>query len=327
MSKEILLTPSEDEWLSYFDSLSNWGRWGKEDVAGTLNHIATDAIVQACQSVREGLTVSCGRVIEFADKPPVLEAPMPPLHFMVRTGQDSPPDSGGGASDWIGLPIHGLYITHIDAHSHMFWKQSMYNGRPARSVAASGARKGSIHDLADGIIARGVLIDVGALNESDYVGDSYAITGDDLNAAAGREGVSVRTGDVILVRTGYGKRRAPNEASGQRQSERGRGDSYESTLPNLPGLGAASLPWMFDNEVSVVGTDTGTDARPSHYSFLAPFHSVALCAMGMWIIDNLELEELARTCQRLARWDFLIAIAPLRLKNSTGSPVNPIAVF
>ena len=326
MSNDAAPKPSEEEWLSYFDSLSNWGRWGDEDVVGTLNHIGIDSIVQACQSVREGLTISCGRIIEFADKPPVLEAPTPPLHFMVRTGQDSPPDSGGGASDWVGFPIHGLYITHIDAHSHMFWKQNMYNGRPAGLVAASGARKGSIHDLANGVIARGVLLDVGALNDSDYVGDSYAITGDDLTATAKRESLSIRTGDVVLVRTGYGRRRA-REASEPGRSERGRGDSYESTLPNLPGLGAASLPWMFDNEISVVGTDTGTDARPSHYSFLAPFHSVALCAIGMWIIDNLELEELARTCLRLGRWDFLIAIAPLRLKNSTGSPVNPIAVF
>jgi len=318
---------SEEEWQGYFDALSNWGRWGADDTAGTLNHISADSIVQACQSVRHGLTVSCGRLVEFADKPPILEAPTAPLHFMVHTGQEAQPDSGGGASDWVGLPLHGLYITHVDAHSHMFWKQRMYNGRPASSVTVSGARQGSIDDLANGVVARGVLLDVAATTELDYVGDSYAIGAADLERATESEGVEIRAGDVVLVRTGYGSQRLSNQPVVDGSAKRARGDSYADTLPNLPGLGAASLPWMFNNSISVVGTDTGTDARPSPYSFLAPFHAVAICAIGMWIIDNLELETLAKTCARLNRWDFLITIAPLRLKNSTGSPVNPIAIF
>lgn len=326
MSDQTALNPTEEEWLSYFDTLSNWGRWGEDDVLGTVNHITPPAVVTACQSVRDGRTVSCGRLIEFADKPDVRESPTSPLHFMVRTGQDAPLESGGGASDWIGLPIHGLYITHIDAHSHMFWKQQMYNGRPARTVAASGARKGSVQDLEKGVVARGVLLDVAALSDSDYVGDGYAINGDDLDGAVDRQGLRVEAGDVVMVRTGYGRRRV-EPAGTEHQAERVRGDSTDNSLPHLPGLGPASLPWLFTNNVSVIGTDTGTDARPSHYSFLAPFHSVALCSMGMWIIDNLELESLARTCRELGRWSFLVIIAPLRLKNSTGSPVNPIAVF
>ncbi len=324
MSDRESVRPSEAEWLSYFDSCSNWGRWGDEDALGTLNHISAAAITGACQSVREGRSVSCGRLIEFADKPSALEAPTSPLHFMVRTGLDAPRDTGGGASDWIGIPIHGHYITHLDAHSHMFWKEQMYNGRPARSVTASGARKGSVHELEDGVVGRGVLIDVAAGTDSDYVGDSYAITAEDLNSAASRQNLTVEAGDIVMVRTGYGRRRLE---SARDKGERVRGDAYDNTLPNLPGLGVDSLPWLFSNDVSVIGTDTGTDARPSHYSFLAPFHSVALCAMGMWIIDNLELESLARTCRELHRWSYLVVIAPLRLKNATGSPLNPIAVF
>jgi hypothetical protein len=54
---------------------------------------------------------------------------------------------------------------------------------------------------------------------------------------------------------------------------------------------------------------------------------VCLVAMGLWLIDNANLEDLARTATRLGRWEFLLTVAPLRLKNVTGSPVNPIAVF
>ena len=98
-------------------------------------------------------------------------------------------------------------------------------------------------------------------------------------------------------------------------------------LPHLPGLSAASLPWFRHHDVAVVGSDTGTETRPAEHDWIAPFHVVAMCSIGMWILDNFELEELADTCRELDRWTFLLSIAPIRFKNTTGSPVNPIAVF
>ena len=78
----------------------------------------------------------------------------------------------------------------------------------------------------------------------------------------------------------------------------------------------------------MIGTDTHNDIAPPPYPSMGnSFHVVCLVAMGLWLIDNGNLEDLGRACAERRRWEFLLTIAPLRLKNVTGSPVNPIAVF
>ena len=78
----------------------------------------------------------------------------------------------------------------------------------------------------------------------------------------------------------------------------------------------------------MLGTDTSNENRPVGYEgFLMPFHTIALVAMGLWLIDNCTLEELAKTCLKQSRRDFLLTVNPLRLRNATGSPVNPVATF
>jgi kynurenine formamidase len=319
----IVLTtqPSEQEWLTYFDTLSNWGRWGTDDVLGPLNLITPDVVRTATALVSEGLPVSCARDVRFGQG--ATEDPDQPLHFMSRTGlggRDTGPD---GANDWVVLPMHGLTMTHLDAPAHMFRHGKMYNGQDARTVTAErGARLGSIAPVANGIVGRGVLLDVAAALEVDCLEPGHPITPDELDRAATRQSVEMQPGDILMVRTGYGARR---QSSGPWPY--GVGGESDADQPHLPGLGPACLPWMRENDVAVVGTDTGTDARPSAYSFVAPFHIVAMVAIGIWIIDNFELENLAQTCARLSRWEFLMTIAPVRLRNSTGAPVNPVAIF
>jgi kynurenine formamidase len=199
----------------------------------------------------------------------------------------------------------------------------MYNGQDAHEVTAErGARLGSLAPVAQGIVGRGVLVDVAAAHGVEHLEPGYAITPGDLDAACARQRVEVRPGDIVAVRTGYGAARATAVWPAGTGA-----DAADESLPHLPGLGAACLPWMHLHDVAVIGTDTGTEARPTAYPFVAPFHVVAMVAMGMWVVDNYELEDLARTCERLQRWEFLMAIAPLRLKNATGTPVNPVALF
>ena len=83
-----------------------------------------------------------------------------------------------------------------------------------------------------------------------------------------------------------------------------------------------------ERDIAVLGSDTGNDVRPSQYAqVLQPIHQVGITAMGLWILDNADLEDLAEACRRRGRWQFMVSIGPLRLHNTTGSPVNPIAVF
>jgi hypothetical protein len=58
-----------------------------------------------------------------------------------------------------------------------------------------------------------------------------------------------------------------------------------------------------------------------------PVHVLAINAMGLHLLDYLDLDVLAESCGQLRRWSFFCVVAPLRLREGTGSPVNPIAIF
>jgi kynurenine formamidase len=314
--------PSEAEWLSYFETLSNRGRWGEDDTRGTLNFVTPEKARAAAGGSVTGQIVPLGRTIEFGDRVPAAEAPIPPLHFMYRTGQSAPSSGGYGSMDWLALPLHGLYVTHLDSHAHIFWNGETYNGQSAANVTAeAGARRGSILPAASGLVTRGVLLDIPRLHGVDALPLGSSVTREELEAAAERQGVTVEVGDVVAVRTGYTRIRsdiswAPPTPRDPRQQDQPRS-----------GLCASTLPWVHEHSVAIVGTDTGTDAYPVPYSFLSPVHAVALCAMGLWILDNLDLEALGDLCESLGRWDFAFVLAPLKIKNATSSPVNPLALF
>jgi len=125
----------------------------------------------------------------------------------------------------------------------------------------------------------------------------------------------VGEGDVLLVRTGY---------YGRRRTEGARHPLKDGS----PALHVASMPWLRERGVAMLGTDTHNDISPLPYPRLGnAVHVVGLVAMGLWLIDNANLEEVAAACVARKRWEFMLAIAPLVLRNTTGSPVNPIAIF
>ena len=177
-----------------------------------------------------------------------------------------------------------------------------------------GATVANIDVAGQGIVSRGVLLDVPPVHGVEWLEGSDGVTIDDLLAAEEAAGVTCEPGDVVVVRTGYGARR--------RRLDHG-------AETRLPGLLPSCLPWLRERDIAVLGTDTGTDVFPSTFSTRvhSPVHTVCIVAMGMWIIDNLDLEAITTACNDLGRYKFLFTAAPLRLKNSTGSPFNPLAVL
>jgi len=304
--------PTENEVLGYMKSLSNWGRWGKEDQLGTFNLITPEKVAQAASLVREGISVTCARPILFENAADVTS--IPPLHYMIRAGTEAAPSGASGASDFFGLSFHGLTITHLDSLSHQFWDGKMYNGFPASQVTAErGATVGSIDQVKHGVVTRGVLLDITKVRGVDWLEGGDPVLSEDLEAAEEAQGVHVESGDALLLRLGWFKRRM----------ERG------PVPPGpRPGLHAETLPWLHRRGVSLIAADASQDVEPSGYSrFRLPIHSVGIVAMGLWLIDAANFEELVAVCQRLNRWEFMFMMAPLRLHNTTGSPVNPLAVF
>jgi kynurenine formamidase len=308
-----------DEFSALAKRLSNWGRWGKDDELGTVNLITPAKRVAAAGLVRDGVSVSCARPIATDI---TADTTYQPMRFMVDSGEGRDTASPEralerrGAAEFIGMVFHGYTITHVDAPSHYFWDGQLYNGRSCNLVTSrEGATVASIEALASGVVSRGVLLDVARTRGIRWMGPGEGVMPEDLEAAERAQGVRVESGDILLVRTGYYGRRVAEGPAHPMQA-------------GSPALHAACCPWLRERGVAMIGTDTHNDISPAPYPSMGnSFHVVCLVAMGLWLIDNGNLEELGWACAERRRWEFLLTVAPLRLKNVTGSPVNPIAVF
>ena len=312
-------TPTEEEVLGYFKSLSNWGRWGEDDELGTLNFITPQKTRRAAQLVQDGVTVTCARPITYESGP---DQPFPPLHYMTESGEgwasgDKVPASPHATSkDFIGMIFHGHSITHLDSLAHLFWEGKMYNGKPAHLVSTSlGATVGSVDLAKDSVVTRGVLVDVPMVRGIEWVERGEGVMPEDIEEAEKRCGFRVEEGDVLLIRAGALKRREVEGPVNPRDAG--------ATSPH-----PASLPLFHQRGISLMGSDTGNEIFPVPYPGVPlPIHQVSMVAMGLWLLDHANLEELAQACREWNRWEFLFCMNPLRITGGTGSPVNPVAVF
>ena len=186
---------SEKEVLSYLDSLSNWGRWGKEDELGTVNFINPEKVKKSLSLVKDGVSVSCSRQISSSIRP---DMKTQAIRYMVESGE-----GGRKALEFIGMVFHGNSITHIDSPAHYFWKGKMYNrGGGVLVSRGEGAQANDVEVLRNGIATRGVLLDVAAAKNKKWLDAGEEIAVSDLEAAEKLAGIKVQSGDVLLVRTG-----------------------------------------------------------------------------------------------------------------------------
>ncbi len=306
------MAPSADSLTEMYASLKNWGRWGPDDQRGTLNFITPDRRMGALRTVRRGRHVSLSH--DLATKPSP-ENPNPVQHHMLAAG-DARDGTGipgyEAARDYLGLDIHGLTTTHVDALSHMFVDGEMFGGRPASEVRSDGARFNTVMSMADGVIGRGVLLDVPRVLAVDYLDSGSVVTVANLEQTETAEGLGVESGDILLIRWGRETRRAT-----------------KGTMDGFSGLHAECLPWLHARQVAVLGSDGISDPMPfaDIPGWPFPIHQIGITAMGLHLIDNMALEDLASICAVEKRWEFLFLMAPLRLNGATGCPVNPIAVL
>ena len=294
-----------DDVLGFHQTLSNWSRWGDDDQLGALNLITPTVTAAAAATVRSGRTVSCARTLNTEAS---LDNPAPVAHHMIGTATE------GWGADYVAVAPHGFATSHIDALSHIFHEGKLFNGYDAETVTAHGATRLGIHRLAGGIVTRGVLLDIPALRGVDALEPGEAIFPEDLEDAEARAGLSVRPGDALFVRTGRWRWR----------DEHGPWDLGRSAA----GLDASCLPWLRARDVATLGSDGVSDVAPSRVDGVPmPIHTVAIVALGLHLMDNLDFDGLSVACAETGRWAFLLTVAPLVLRRGTASPVNPIAVF
>ena len=298
--------PTRAEVKSYLRDRRNWGRWGDRGGAGAVNLITPEKRLAAVGLVRTGRTVSLSRPLPVE---PSEENPRPVQHYMKRDNTHG----RGAAVDFIGIFQHGYSVTHIDALCHMWDDDGMWDGRdPDEEITFDGARYGSVDQWRDGILTRGVLLDVPRHRGEPYVTVDAPVHGWELAAIAAAQRVSLEPGDAVLVYCGR-EAHAADRAGAFRDNG------------NHPGLHASCLPFIRDHDVALLGWDMA-DATPNEYGLPATMHGI-LFAYGVPLLDNALLAPLAQAAAEEGRYEFMLTINPLVAVGATGSPVNPIAVF
>ena len=278
-----------------YRSRRNWGRWGDDDQVGAVNLITPEKRAAAAGLVRTGRTVSLSRVFE------------PPQHFMQKGSLGGP---GGFVVDYLGFIYHGGVVTHIDALCHIWDEDGMWQGRdPDVEVTTQGANFGSITHWSNGIITRGVLLDVPRHRGEPHVTVENPVMGEELEAIASAQGVTVEPGDALLVHSGW-------------QSYT---DSASGEALGGPGLHASCAEFIRDHDVALLGWDL-MDAGLGASDLAWPVHGV-LFHYGVALLDNARLEPIAEACAEEGRHEFLFMLLPLNVARGTGSPANPVAMF
>jgi kynurenine formamidase len=298
------------EFKELFQAVSNWGRWGEDDQRGALNHLNADRVVAAATLIRSGRTISLSLPL---DTHAGIANPEPADHHMTMMG-DAHARGLQFAKDYIGIDYHNDSHTHIDAFCHVAFDGVLYNGVPSESITTKGGSADTVEAAKDGVIGRGVLLDVPRLRGVPWLEPGENIFRDELELAERKQGVPVGEGDILLVRTGHSRRLA----------ELGAWDTANAKA----GLHPSTASFVAERAVAVLGCDGNSDTAPSSTDGVAfPMHVLALTAMGVPLLDYLQLDELSAACATRGRWEFFFAAAPLRIVGGTGSPLNPIAVL
>jgi hypothetical protein len=286
--------------------LSNWGRWGKDDQLGALNLVTPEKRRQAMALAKTGTVVSLERPVVLSAKPEETKADGKPhgISFYEIRFKTFPPDDPQGnpgfSSDVQEFHVHGG-MTHLDALCHdSDGHGRLYNGYPLADTVneTTGCTRLGLDTLKEGIVTRGVLVDLTRRQPPLQPGSRAYV--EDLEAWEKQTGLRISAGDAVFV---YNR---PAEGRG---------------AGGAGGFDLSVLPWFKTRGVAVT-----SNVRPLADDRHAD-HRIVLSSMGVFLLDGVVLDELAQTAARLRRWEFMLVVAPLRVPGSTGSPVNPLAMF
>jgi kynurenine formamidase len=279
-----------DEWMT---KLSNWGRWGKDDERGALNLITPEARRRAATLVKTGTTVSLSRQIP-ADAPGTPGKPRPINQ------------NGAGANTFLiagdylferqEIEYHGGRLSHFDALCHVSYNGKLYNGLNFKEVVTErGCSKLSVNSAREGIVTRGVLLDL----------PGTRVRRQDVEDWEKKTGTKIGPGDALLLRSNRPGAKPAFGAAG-----------YDPSL----------IPFLKERDIALLGNDAAQEGGTID-GVAIPIHTFTIVALGLNLLDNLALDEVAATADKLKRWEFMLVVAPLRMENGAGSPVNVIATF
>ena len=282
--------------------VSNWGRWGPDDQLGMLNLMTPDRVLSALRLVKRGNVYNLSVPLE---KNGPQHPTFPKTWRVTHYREYASPEGTGVADDTVVMESHAG--THIDALGHYWAEGKMWNGRSVSEVSSAGLGWGAIHNLS-ALIGRGVMLDIAAHKGVDNLQKGEVVTVEDMETCAVSQGVQVLSGDILLLHTGW-----------QRVFYRDRALWDQG----YPGPDESCAQWLKDRDIVALGADNpGVEAKSGFTSAGSPLYIITLRDLGVYLIENVNLEELAR--DRV--YEFLFVAAPLNLTDATGAPTSPLAI-
>lgn len=304
------------------DALHNWGRWGEHDEKGTANFLTPALVADAAKLIKTGVVYSLALPIEKGG--PVHPGRSDIVHLYAYSGADFIAGTTlndkvphfQGSDDYVFMPLQGS--TQWDALAHCAYDDVLYNGFWLGKVESyGGATRGSIHQLRETMIGRGVLLDLARHQGVERLAPGHAITASELDACAEAQGVEIRTGDMLLVRTGH-------VAWYYRLT-----DKQEFWRDGAPGFGKTTVEWVHRKELAAVAVDNvGVEVEPFEkpHDVVYPLHVRFIRDLGLILGELFWLEDIANACAADGVYEFFLNAPPLHFKNASGSPLNPIAI-
>jgi len=306
---------SDADVRAIYKRTSNWGRWGADDQLGCLNYISPELRTAAATQIRDGFSVSCANPVDTIPSPTNI---FPAQHYLTSAGDIAQKVGPGFTYDYLGIFPHGPSQTHLDALCHVCHDGKMYNGIPVEQVTSNGAKANAITSGVNGIVSRGVFLDIAAARGVDFIEPEDPVLPEDFDLAEKNAGVTVRAGDILLYRVGRHERRT---AKGP-HSERLDGKTY------LAGIYPSCLEWVHRRGVALLGSDGAHDVLPAPFAEENfPIHVGTQVYIGVQLLHNLRLDLLAAACRQRSRFEFFFSVQPLNILGATASPVNPVAIF
>jgi hypothetical protein len=308
----VLVTP--DHIKRWETELSNWGRWGPDDQRGTLNLITPDKTRTAAGLVKDGVSVS---LAHFVSEEEAIDSQTfaPTKHWMTAID----PETGRirFALDAMSFSLHDGQLSHMDALCHYRTEKDgelvIFNGYP-QNLDEDGCKDLAIDRMGPGYVTRGVLVDMPLLRGVKWLEPSTPIYLSDLEEWEEFAGVNITSGDVLLVRTGrWAKREQEGPWNYARQGA---------------GLHASVLPWLKERGVAMLVGDAVNDVQPSGVEGLnRPIHQLTQVFIGLPLVDNGYLEDVAREAAQRRRWEFMVSWQITKVPGGTAGPFNAIATF
>ena len=319
--------PYPQEVIDLGEKVKNWGRWGDDDERGTVNYITDEVLREAVKSIRSGKRFSLAFPLKQQGGLQLGSMPgrINPLRTMIQlnTPVIGDPSLFCTSDDVVTMGLQAA--THWDGLCHASWNGKIYGGRDATTITYDGASICGIEKI-ETLTSRGVLLDIAELLEVEELPGGHAITYDDCVNAEERQGVKVRSGDILLLRTGMMAKARKGDVVSY-----GSGTPIEvSPMPGFPGVGLGAVEFFYEREVAAVATDTITFEvmpwDPTVPGAILPIHCINLVMMGLTQGQNFDLEELSLDCKHDGQYDFLLEASPQPFVGGIGSPVNPVAI-